>query len=655
MILGADIGGTFTDLVWWTGQQLLTYKLSTTPAQPEDALLTGIEHLGAARPDVLLVHGSTIATNAFLERTGARVLLITTAGFADVLEIARQNRANIYDARAPKPQPLVPRELRIEAHERLDAEGNALEPLSDAEIARIARTVAEQRPEAIAICLLHAYANPAHEQRLSEALRAASPFVYCSSAIDPAYREYERMCTTVLNAYVAPRVAEYLERLRMRVSGPFRLIGSHGGRETSNALERPANMILSGPAGGVMGAVAVSRAAGESEIISLDMGGTSTDVALIPGSPLMSRETLLEGLPLRAPMLDITTIGAGGGSIARLDRGGALVVGPQSAGAIPGPACYGRGGTRFTVTDAHLLLGHLLPEAFLGGRMTLDAHAARATAETANLGRTDDVRAFASGVIAVANAAMERAIRGVAARKGYDPADFTLFCFGGSGGLHAIELARALGMRGILVPRLAGVLSALGMVLADTLCSARASLLRELAEITEAELTARFAQVAAECEQRLLADGYSLEQIQVSPELELRYRGQSYELAIPWRANREATAAAFHREHERRFGYADRERAIEAVNIAVTVRGVNAGFSLPELAAGEPAAPMRTVEAWFGEQPHATEVYLLSALARDQRITGPALLAGDYTTVLLPPGTIGQIDRFGNVRVSLRN
>ncbi|HKS69641.1 MAG TPA: hydantoinase/oxoprolinase family protein, partial [Ktedonobacterales bacterium] len=326
LLLGADIGGTFTDLVWWDGEALRTAKMPSTPDAPERALLAGMDTLGARRPDVLLVHGSTVATNAFLERTGARVVFVTTAGFGDALEIGRQQRSAIYDIRATRPAPLVPPERRVEVRERLDATGAPLVPLDDAEIARVVAEVAARRPEAVAICLLHSYANTEHERRLAEALRVVCPFVYASYAIDPAYREYERMSTTAINAYVAPRVAAYVARLRDQLAGkdaetgadgdadeghvPLRLMAAHGGREPGEGayhapLQRPASMILSGPAGGVVGAAAVARAAGLDDVITLDMGGTSTDVALISGgAPLLTREALLEGLPLRAPMLD---------------------------------------------------------------------------------------------------------------------------------------------------------------------------------------------------------------------------------------------------------------------------------------------------------------------------------------------------------------
>ncbi len=633
MLLGADIGGTFTDIVWWTGTELVTHKVSTTPARPEDALLAGIEELAANRADVLVVHGSTVATNALLERKGARVTLVTTAGFADVLEIGRQNRIGIYDPRAVKPAPLVPAERRIEVSERLDADGTPLLALEDAEIARIARAVAEQQPQAVAICFLHAYAN----------LRAIMDFVYLSSDVDPAYREYERASTTVLNAYVAPLVARYVETLRAQVRGPLRLIGSHGGRQTSAALGRPAAMILSGPAGGVIAARAVAHAAGLEDIITLDMGGTSTDVALIPGELLLTRESVVEGLPLRTPMLDIFTIGAGGGSLARLDRGGALGVGPESAGADPGPASYGHGGTGLTVTDAHVLLGHLLPEQFLGGRMRLDRAAAERAAATVSAKSLAEARSVAAGVLAVADAAMERAVRTVSARRGFDPEQFTLFCFGGAGGLHAVALARALGMRGVLVPRLAGVLSALGMVLADTLTTAHESVLRDADALSSAAVDERLERLRQVCLAELAADvdGHSEETLVTEPALELRYRGQSYELMVAWQGSLGATAAAFHREHERRFGYADPARAVEV------------GVPLPELPQGAEAPPTQTTEAWFEGQAHPTAVYALDALARDQRIAGPAILAGAYTTVLIPPGDIASIDRFGNVQVTL--
>ena len=676
MLLGADIGGTFTDLVWWDGAALRSAKLPSTPEAPERALLAGMDALGARRPDVLLVHGSTVATNAFLERAGARVVLVTTAGFGDALEIGRQQRSAIYDIRAIRPAPLVPSERRVEVRERLDAMGAPLMALADEEIARVAAAVAAQRPEAVAICLLHSYANPEHERRLAEVLRGVCAFVYPSCAIDPAYREYERMSTTAINAYVAPRVAAYVERLRDQLTAPnahaapgaghtsLRLMGAHGGREPGDTLERPASMILSGPAGGVVGAAAVARAAGLRDVITLDMGGTSTDVALIPGGePLLTRETLLEGLPLRAPMLDITTIGAGGGSLARFDRGGALRVGPQSAGAEPGPACYGRGGTAFTVTDAHLLLGHLLPEAFLGGQMALDEAAARSAASAANGGRLASLEELAAGTLAVANAAMERAVRGVSARKGYDPADFWLLSFGGAGGLHAVELARGLGMCGVLVPRLAGVLSALGMALADTQVAERESVLAPLASLDEAALEGQLARIETSCRVRLLADGHPAGArrapagvdapavLRSERSVELRYAGQSYELALPWQG-RDATAAAFHAEHEHRFGYADPARPIEVVNAAVTARVLNPGFALPEARAGSPIAPLRTASAWFEGAPHPTPAYRFEALAQGQEIAGPALLAGNHAAALVPPGATARIDRHGNALIS---
>ncbi len=653
MLLGADIGGTFTDLVWWTGSQLLTYKVSTTPASPEDGLLAGIEALGANLAEVLVAHGSTIATNAFLERKGARVALVTTAGFGDALEIGRQHRIGIYDPHAVKPTPLVPAERRIETHERLDASGQAITPLTEDEVRTVLAAVAAQQPEAIAICLLHAYANPAHEQRLAEALRALCDFVYPSSEVDPAYREYERMSTTVLNAYVAPLVADYIARLRGRLKGPLRLMGSHGGRYTSSNLSRPAGMILSGPAGGVVGARAVARAVDVHDIITLDMGGTSTDLALVSGTPSVTRESLLEGLPIRMPMLDIHTIGAGGGSLARFDRGGALVVGPQSAGASPGPACYGRGGIGFTVTDAHVVLGHLLPEYFLGGRMRLDEAAATSAAHAAMAGHLSDLVEFAEGVLAVTHAAMERAIRAVSARRGFDPAQFVLFCFGGAGGLEAVALARALGMHGVLVPRLAGTLSALGMVLADTYSTAQESVLQNLTDLPISDIRERLHRLAERCSAELLADGHTPDSLVAEATLDMRYHGQSYELPIAWQDTHEATAEAFHREHGRRFGYADPGGTIEVVNASVTVRAVNPGFPLPEQTAREAARPVRSVEAWFSGARHTTEVYLIDALAPEQHVAGPAILAGDYTTVLVPPGATARMDRFGNVHIPL--
>jgi N-methylhydantoinase A len=651
MLLGADIGGTFTDLVWWDGARLHIHKVSTTPDSPDAGLIAGIEELGANGVHILVVHGSTVATNALLERKGARATLVTTQGFADVLDIGRQARIGIYDARAIKPAPLVPPERRVEVHERLDARGDVLAPLTEDELRRVMEEVRKQSPEAAAICLLHSYANPAHERMLADALAQDISFVYASIDVDPSYREYERASTTVLNAYVAPLVAGYVERLRARLRGPLRLIGSHGGRQTSSELRRPASMILSGPAGGVVGARAVAHAAGFERLIALDMGGTSTDVTLIPGEPLLTREALVEGLPLRAPMLDIYTIGAGGGSLARFDRGGALVVGPESAGAQPGPACYGRGGTRLTVTDAHVILGHIVPDYFLGGRMALDREAAVAAAQAMLTGQMESLEALAEGILSVANATMERAVRTVSARRGYDPADFVLFCFGGAGGLHAVALARSLGMRGVLVPRAAGVLSALGMVLADTLSDAHESVLRTVAELDDVDLLQRFDRLAERCLADLSMDGAAAEHVIVERALDMRYRGQSYELLIPWRETLTATVDALHHEHERRFGYANPHAVVEAVNAHVTARSLHENVPLPEIEIEPEAAAVREVDAWFDGRRHLTPLYPMEALVRGQRIAGPAIVAGQYMTLLVPPSAEGSVDRFGNVYV----
>ena len=721
MLVGVDIGGTFTDLAWWTGSNLVLYKAPTTPDDPVAALLDALNHVGANQPHVLLAHGSTIATNALLERKGARVVFLGTEGFVDLIEIARQNRVGIYDARAARVTPLVPPEDRVGVRERLAADGSALIPLTQEAIEETRRRVEALRPEAIAICLLHTYANDAHERALAQALTALCPYIFQSAVVDPAYREYERASTTVLNAYVAPLVARYVASLRERARTPLRLMGSDGGLQSGAELGRPASMILSGPAGGVVGAHHIARVAGFERIITLDMGGTSTDVALLPGRPLLTRESQVEGFPLRAPMLDILTIGAGGGSIARLDRGGALVVGPESAGARPGPACYGRGGEDFTVTDAHVLLDHILPERFLGGELRLDAEASRRAAERAIPASMKSVEAFAAGVLQVANAAMERAIRRVSSRRGYDPADFTLFCFGGAGGLHAVELARAVGMRGVLIPRAAGVLSALGMALADTLASRQRSVLEALTALTDDEIERRLRSLAEEATRELEGAGphplnsltelerphpltelerphplapsptgegeprpdgrdaepasslptgaegrgsagvrsssagtHNASEIVIERTMDLRYRGQSYELPIGWTGAVATTIEAFHREHEQRFGYADLSASVEAVTMRVFARALNPGFPLPSALEGPPAAAIAEVNAWFEGEPLPTLVYQMESLTAGQEISGPAILAADYATTLLPAGTRATIDHYGNAHVRLR-
>ncbi|MFQ5409361.1 MAG: hydantoinase/oxoprolinase family protein, partial [Anaerolineales bacterium] len=496
MQIGIDIGGTFTDFVFYDESgRLHTFKILSTPRDPAEAVLDGLQRLSRQyavssrqNPDPNtddgsldtehwhVVHGSTIATNTLLERTGARTAFVTTRGFRDMLTIGRQNREHIYDFFADRPEPLVPPERCFAVDERVDYQGKVLRPLADDELSPLAAALQAAGVESVAISLLFSFHHPAHEERIAEVLQRAGFEVSRSSEVLPEFREYERASTTVINAYVGPRVAHYLARLAEHDSiAELRVMQSNGGSLRADKAGREAvRTILSGPAGGVVGAVRIARAAGLARVITFDMGGTSTDVSLSEGSPRVTTEAAIGGLPVRVPVIDIHTVGAGGGSIGAVDAGGALRVGPQSAGADPGPACYGRGGTAPTVTDANVVLGRLAADEFLGGGMALDPTAAEQAltrlAEAAGLGGHDGLspgQLAALGMVAVANAHMARALRVISVERGYDPRDFVLISFGGAGGLHACELARSLGIRRVFVPPGASTLSAYGMLAAD--------------------------------------------------------------------------------------------------------------------------------------------------------------------------------------------
>ncbi len=662
-VIGIDIGGTFTDFVLVRDGRVRIYKTLSTPDDPARALVQGIDLLGAP---VAVVHGTTVATNALLERRGAPTALITTAGFGDVLAIGRGDRPTLYDLNVTRPEPLVPEAWRFELVERLLADGSVLIPLDDTELARIVAWIATQPVEAVAICLLHSYANPSHEARVAAALEQAacaagrSLFISASYRVLPEPREYERTSTTVVNAYVSPTLGRYLSRLgpalMERGVRSLRIMASDGGSMgLVTARELAARATLSGPAGGIVGAFAVARRAGFTRIITLDMGGTSTDVALVDGTLPRTSESRVGGVPVRLPSLDIHTVGAGGGSIARVDAGGALRVGPQSAGADPGPACYGRG-TLPTVTDANLLLGRLQPDYFLGGRMALDVDRARAVFATLahDLFGAHDVaaeRRAALGVVRVANALMERAIRAISVERGDDPRDCTLVAFGGAGPLHAAHLAAALGIRTVLIPRYPGVLSAFGMIAADVTREISRALLMTLDALDPATLAAHISVLADEARAALAADGEDPQGCRIECVLDLRYVGQSYELPTPLDQKWEASPAPladlaerFHMLHERRYGHAMRNRQIEAVTLrvrAVSPRDAPA-FAPDDLPPrATPLAPRAVVNAALTGDAAALEpapLYERDDLRPGDGIAGPAIIAQLDATTIVPPG-----------------
>ncbi|MEO8051780.1 MAG: hydantoinase/oxoprolinase family protein, partial [Acidobacteriota bacterium] len=523
MRIGVDAGGTFTDFVVLEDDgRMKTFKLRSHPRDPAKVILAGLELAcgGTGRSVVDVVHGSTVATNALLERKGARTAFVTTAGFEDLLEIGRQNRAELYNL-TPAPRILLTdRDLRFGVRERTHHDGTiALRP-SAAEIKRLAAKLRRARVKSVAICFLHAYRNPANERAVAAALHREDLYLCTSHEISPEFREYERGTTTFINAYVGPLMQTYLTELSRARHYRIAIMQSNGGfLSAQQAAKHAVRTVLSGPAGGVVGALETARHSGFERVLGFDMGGTSTDVSLADGAPRETTEAMVVGYPIRIPMLDIHTVGAGGGSIARADAGGLLRVGPESAGAEPGPACYGVG-TAATVTDAHVVLGRISAAQLLGGAMSIDVERAAAAVDRVARALKLDRVAAAAGILRVANANMERAIRVVSVERGYDPRDFALVAFGGSGGQHACEIARELGIRTVIVPEHAGALSALGMLMADAVRDYAAS---ALGDTDPAELFESM-------ERRALRESPDAD---IERSVDLRYRGQSYELNVP--------------------------------------------------------------------------------------------------------------------------
>lgn len=670
LILGVDVGGTFTDFVFFDGRELRIHKLLSTKADPARALLAGMADLGVP-PGTVISHGTTVATNAVLEHMGARTALITTAGFRDVLAIGRQTRPALYRLAFPPRWVPVPDDLRFEVLERVATDGAVLTPLDEAQVEDTLDQVVAAGVESLAVCLLFSFVNPSHEQAIGRQARARGLDVSLSSEILPEFREFERTSTTVLNAYVSPLMARYLDALEAGLtspatpslpgravaatSHPLWLMQSSGGILSAAAARREAvRTLLSGPAAGVAGAFHVATLAGHDHIITFDMGGTSTDVALADGQIRRTSEGAVEGWPARVPMIDIHTVGAGGGSIAWIDAGGALRVGPQSAGSEPGPACYGRGGVAFTVTDANLLLGRLNPAHFLGGRMTLDiCAAARAAAPLAAALGLAPV-ALAEGVIRVADAVMEQAIRVISVERGFDPRSFALLPFGGAGPMHALALAEALHIGRVLVPRYPGVLSALGLTLADFTVDHSRTVMWPLAETDAAALAAVFAPLIERARDELAAAGFAPIAVRFERALDLRYRGQSFELTVSIAGDDPVAAArAFHTAHEARYGYARPGAAVELVNVRVTGRGMRPKPVLPQ-APPAPSADPRPAQVGethlrSGERWHIAPVYERARLQPGQLLTGPSLIVQEDATIVLGPGWRGQVDAWANL------
>lgn len=646
--VGIDTGGTFTDFVRLGPGGLVVHKRRTTPDDPSVGILEGVAELVGDMPSADIVHGSTVATNAVLERRGARVALVATAGFEDVLRIGRQTRPELYNIFVPLPRPIVEAGLTFGLDERLDADGNTLVAVRPAALRVLTGALAASGAEVAAVCLLHSYVNPSHEAEVAAALRRAGWTVSASHEILPEYREYERWSTTVVNAYVTPLIDRYLARLESTLGARRLSIMQSNGGSISAALARAeaVRTVLSGPAAGVVGARAVARAAGFPRIISFDMGGTSTDVSLVDNAIPTSTDARIGDFPVRLPMIDIHTVGAGGGSIAYVDSGGALRVGPRSAGAVPGPACYGVG-SDLTVTDANLLLGRLDPEFFLGGRMALDLPRARDAAT--GLARSLDlsVPELAEGVVRVANANMERAIRVVSVERGHDPRRFALVAFGGAGGMHACEIARTLEIGRVVAPRHAGVLSALGMLLADVTRDYSASVLQRTDAIAPNVLERVLAPLVSRATSDLASEGFTRRRMVIDRELDVRYVGQSYEITVPFSRD---YRRAFDAAHRRLYGYANPARPTEVVAVRVRAAGVTDKPTLPSsrLKRHRPR-PAAVRQGRFDGRATKVAYYRWPDLSPGAAAQGPAVIAGAEATVVVPPRFQFTVDKFSNI------
>jgi N-methylhydantoinase A/oxoprolinase/acetone carboxylase beta subunit len=680
-VVGVDIGGTFTDFVLYDPDSgaVQVHKVRSTPDEPERATADGLTELcersGLRPSDVDTVfHGTTIATNAVLEHDGALAGLVTTSGFRDVVHIGRHQRPLHYSVMQDIPwqaRPFVKRRHRKVVGERIvPPAGDVLEPLDEESVRRVARELRDEGVEAVAVCFLFSYINPAHERRAAQIVAEEIPgaFVTASADIFPQFREFERFTTACMNAFVGPKTGRYLERLAQAVEGQgvrggLRVMMSNGGvASVQAAAEKPVALLLSGPAAGILGGLWAGRLSGRERLITFDMGGTSADIGLVTErgiSEASARDTWVAGYPLLVPMVDVHAIGAGGGSIAYVDEGGAFRVGPRSAGADPGPACYGRGGTLPTITDAHVVLGRIDPARFLGGEMPLDRELAVAAVQSLADSLGIDLLEAAEGIVRIANSGMARAIRSRTIEKGHDPREFALVAFGGAGPLHAAELAELLEVPEVLVPPYPGITSAIGLLASDLKYDQMRTVFMVEGAVDVERLNRELGELEAELRMQLLEDGIPEEEIVVSRSLDCRYVGQGYELRVPLGADGYAASALdeFHSLHEQEYGHAFRD-PIEIVNLRVTAIGRRptlggalavSGGSLDEALLGDGEGVFRQNGSLV---PTRTAHLDRAKLPIDEPIAGPAVIFQRDTTTVVPPGWTAQAEASGNLRLS---
>ena len=672
-----DVGGTFTDFTLLAEHDgsLHYFKVPSTPADPSRAIQAGLVHLlaqhGISGDELTHVgHGTTVATNMVIERRGSRTAVLTTKGFRDVLEIGRQSRPHLYDYNVTKPEPLAPRQLRFEISGRLGHDGQVIEPLDESQVVAAAQQIAAQGVEAVSVCFMHSYRNPAHERRTGEILQRLLPgvFISISSEILPEFREFERMSTTALNAYVGPRMAAYMrnlvesvEAMGVRVS-PSTVHSNGGLMSVESVMTAPVRTCVSGPAAGVIGAVELGRVAGFPDMITFDVGGTSTDVSLIAGlQPLFTSSRLVADYPVKTRMIDVHVIGAGGGSIARLDDAGALKVGPQSAGAVPGPVAYQRGGTVATLTDAHMALGRLNPVALLEGRMPVfHAQACQVIREQIAEPLGISMEEAAYGIIRIANANMARAVRSVSTERGHDVRNFALVSFGGAGGLHGAELARDCGIGSILVPQEPGTMCARGILLSDISMDFVQTVMQVAADAMWPTVQASLDQLSERAGAWLASEGVEPAQRRLLGIVDARYQGQNFEISVAQDGDRVLDLAAFRRQfsaaHLREYGYDAAERAVEIVNCRIQAIGTVPRAPLAKIDGGASVegAIVERRQVYFDEAGWTdTPVYRRALLPTGQTFSGPGIVEEMSSTTVVLPGQSVVRDAYGNLIVTL--
>lgn len=675
--VGVDTGGTFTDFVFETADGVRVFKLSSTPDDPSRAIREGLERIAnitnVGLDKLEIIHGTTVGTNALLERRGARAALVTTEGFEDVLAIGRQARPELYNLNVTRPAPLVPKNLRFGVSERMAATGEVLESLDERALESLVEKLKRAKVESVAVCLLFSFVNSAHEEAIARALSKLNVPLSVSHIILPEYREYERTSTVVINAYLQPLMGAYLEKLNLIAPRRLRVMQSSGGIASAEVAARePVRTILSGPAGGVVGAMQAARVAEIKNIITFDMGGTSTDVALVAGGKTRTtNEANIAGLAVAVPVLDIHTVGAGGGSIARVDAGGSLRVGPQSAGANPGPACYGRGGEFPTVTDANLVLGRFGGASLLGGDFKLDERRAEivltklADEMSEVVSRRVTMREAALGVVRVVNAGMERALRAVSVERGYDPRNFILLSFGGAGGLHAIELARALRVPHMFVPPRPGALSALGVLRSDVVKDQSRTMMltisveAKMSEDARTKIERAFREMERIGNDALRREGFNAKRQRHERSVAARYKGQSFELEIAWTTH-EKLAANFHRAHATRYGYARENGEVEIVSARVRSIGVvdevnsrEEKLMKTERAKVHVIKPHSEAKVFFD----ASRAQTVAVYEREKLTTGelhaPCIITEYSSTTLVPPDAHIHVDARENILIEV--